>query len=612
MTQENVSRAWEQRLLRWSVAPHPASAGRAFAVWGCMAEALDAADPGHLFCIQAMPVHLYEHQRRAVARVVGPLSGRALLADEVGMGKTVEAGAILKELMLRGRVARALILVPAALVRQWHAELRQHCHVHPCLHPHPAHGWDRAEVVLAPLETARLEPHAQAIAASPWDLVIVDEAHRLKRRGSAGFRLIATLRKRALVLVSATPVHNDLGELFNLVSLLRPGQLGTPRAFRHEFTLGPRLPRDPVRLRRLVHEVMVRTRRIDAGIVLPERRVEHVATPFSPDERELYEELLVLLRAVAAHDHRLHAARAPGHGPSGGRSQQDGSGRAALIGGMILRELTSSPGAVASTLGRLARQPPSLAWQRHVHDVERLARGAGRLARADPGCKIRWLVAFAAREHLPPGSVVAFTQFLATATEAAGRLQAAGVRAELFTGTMTGDERERALRAFRQETPVLVSTDAGSEGHNLQFARMVVHLDLPWNPMRVEQRIGRVHRLGQTRRVEAVHLAVPGTIEEYLLALIYEKLGMFREVVGDLDEVVAAVPGGLERRIRDIALGLESGGDPRRGMEHLGSFLEQQWRRWRQAQALTHAFLDDDGRDGEKAADEDPARRALA
>jgi len=188
---------------------------------------------------------------------------------------------------------------------------------------------------------------------------------------------------------------------------------------------------------------------------------------------------------------------------------------------------------------------------------------------------------------------VAFTQFAATARRAARALQEAGVEVALIFGAQEPAQRERQLMRFRSRAPVLVSTDVGSEGHNLQHAWRLVNLDLPWNPMRVEQRIGRLHRLGQSRPVEVVHLLVPGTIEEDLMARIYEKLGMFREVIGDLDQVVAALPGGLAGQVRDIVLASPDDEAMRQRLEAVGSFLERQWRRWQRARRLTEAVLDE-------------------
>lgn len=565
---------WQRRFLEWTRSPSSSHAG-AFRWWPRLMERLERpAGEAGLLCLSAMPVRLFAHQQRAVARVVGELAVRALLADEVGMGKTIEAGAVLKELWLRGRLRRALVLVPAALVRQWQIELRRRCDLRACIHPHPEHGWDRDEVVLASLEAARREPHASAIAAVAWDVVVVDEAHRLKNRRSAGFRLVAGLRKRGLLLLTATPVHNTLDDLHSLVSLLRPGQLGTPRLFRSEFTSGPRTPRNPERLRQILGEVMVRTRRHEAGVTLPPRRVQTVTVPFDEPGRDLYEQVLALLHELAG---------------------EVGSGPGGLLAATLLREATSSPAALAATLGRLSLSPPGPAWENLRPRLTQLARLAARLAAEDPGPKARWLGQHLRRSPRPPGSVVAFTQFASTAEVAVRHLQACGIPAVLVCGRQDGPQRRHALRRFRQEVPVLVSTDVGSEGQNLQHAWQLVNLDLPWNPMRVEQRIGRLHRLGQTRTVEVRHLVVPATIEEYLMELIYEKLGMFREVIGDLDEVVASVPGGLESRIRAIVLTSRDGQEMRRRLEAVGGFLERQWRRWQCARSLTAAVLDGPG-----------------
>lgn len=565
---------WHRLFLEWTRSPSASHAG-AFRWWPRLMERLErpAGETG-LLCLSAMPVRLFAHQQRAVARVVGELAVRALLADEVGMGKTIEAGAVLKELLLRGRLRRALVLVPAALLRQWQLELRRRCDIRACVHPHPQHGWDREEVVLASLEAARREPHASAIAAVAWDVVVVDEAHRLKNRRSAGFRLVAGLRKRGLLLLTATPVHNTLDELHNLVSLLRPGQLGTPRLFRSEFTSGPRTPRNPQRLRQILGEVMVRTRRHEAGIALPPRSVRTVAVPFDEPGRSLYERLLALLRGLAG---------------------EAGSGPGGLLAATLLREATSSPAALAGTLRRLCLSPPGEAWERLQPRLTELARMADRLAEEDPGPKARWLGQHLRQAPVPPGSVVAFTQFASTAVVVVRHLKACGVHAALVCGRQDNRQRQRELRRFRQDVSVLVSTDVGSEGQNLQHAWQLVNLDLPWNPMRVEQRIGRLHRLGQTRTVEVWHLLVPATIEEYLMELIYEKLGMFREVIGDLDEVVASVPGGLEGRIREIVLTSRDEREMRRRLEEVGGFLERQWLRWQRARSLTAAVLDGPG-----------------
>ena len=522
-----------------------------------------------------MPVRLFAHQRQAVQKALTVMGGRVLLADEVGLGKTVEAGAILKELWLRGLVRRALVLVPAALVAQWKQELWRLCAVRACVHP-CGHGWGREEeVALASLEYARIPRHARAIQAWPWDLVIVDEAHRLKNHASAGFRLLCGLRKTFLVLVTATPVHNDLVELHSLVSLLRPGQLGTRRAFLREFTDGPRTPRNAEGLRQLLASVVVRTRRHEAGVRLPDRRVVTVPVRLQTCEAALYREVGRLLRQAAG---------------------EPGLQAAVLALTVLLREAASSPLACAATLHRLCRCSGSEPWALLQPRLGELAGQALELARRRAGPKIRWLVRWLRRraldEGLVAGQLVAFTEFATTARHALRWLARCGIDARLFTGAMSGPKRQAALEAFLRTTPVLVSTDAGSEGLNLQFCREVVNLDLPWNPMRLEQRIGRVHRLGQTGTVRIVNLAARDTIEEYVLVLIHEKLGMFREVVGDLDAVVAAVPGGMQRWVARLAATCGTDRELQDALERLGEGMARRARAWARARTLTEAALD--------------------
>ena len=562
---------WLERLRRWArLGALGRYDGRLFLRWPALAPRAWGRPAGELLCLRTLPIRLFAHQRRAVERVLFVMGGRALLADEVGLGKTIEAGTVLKELWLRGLVRRALILAPAALVRQWQLELERHLGLTACVHP-ADHGWDRPEVVLTSLEWARMADHAPAVQARPWDLVIVDEAHRLKNRASAGFRLVAGLEKGYLLLLTATPVHNDLLELYNLVSLLRPGQLGTPGSFRREFTAGPRAVRNAERLRRLVAEVMVRTRRAEAGLALPARRVQVCRTPFTADEAALYTEALECLRELAA----------------------SGDATVRLVMAVVLREAASSPRACAATLARLARGALAAKQPSMRARLAQLAERARALARRSPGPKVRWLLRrFARRRPAGAGQLVCFTQFASTARTAAAWLRRWGVAAGVLCGALSERERQEVLQAFRSHLPVLVSTDVGSEGYNLQFCRRLVNLDLPWNPMRIEQRIGRLHRLGQQHAVQVVHLVVPGTIEEDVMQLVYEKLGMFREAVGDLDEVVAAVPGGLTARIAGAVVGARSRKEVRGALQELGEELARRIERQRQAEALTARVLD--------------------
>ena len=179
----------------------------------------------------------YPHQVETVKKVISQMRGRAILADEVGLGKTIEAGMILKEYMLRGLVKRFLILTPAALCRQWEAELREKF-VIPTLLAKREYDWAHYDFLIASIDTAKKEVHRNQILNSYFDLVIVDEAHKLKSTATLNWQFVNSIQKKYFLLLTATPLQNDLKELFNLITLLRPGQLGSYRSFKKTYTTG--------------------------------------------------------------------------------------------------------------------------------------------------------------------------------------------------------------------------------------------------------------------------------------------------------------------------------------------------------------------------------------
>jgi SNF2 family DNA or RNA helicase len=245
------------------------------------AHALAAAESfSDLMCLLTLTgVETLPYQVETVRRVMKVLRGRALLADEVGLGKTVEAIMVLREYQLRAMARRTLILTPPALVGQWVEELEAKAGIRARhtgerqLRLDPDELWGGDGVLVASVALARGARHAPAAQAHPWDLVIVDEAHRVKRRGSASFRLVDGLRSRFLLLLTATPIENELDELYQIVTLLKPGQFATPAAFRAAFVdpADPSSPRNRERLRALLGEVMIRNTRAQSGLKLPPR-----------------------------------------------------------------------------------------------------------------------------------------------------------------------------------------------------------------------------------------------------------------------------------------------------------------------------------------------------
>lgn len=462
-------------------------------------------------------VERFPHQLRACLKVMRDLNGRAILADEVGLGKTIEAGIVLKEYLLRGAVRTVLVLVPASLCEQWRAELWEKFELDFVVSRGPAGQWGRHPLVISSLETARHERHRRRVRAAHYDLVVVDEAHRLRNHQTLGWKFLNDLNPRYLLLLTATPVQNDLRELYNLATLVRPGTVGTFSQFRRDFLSGhdKRSPRNTPRLRTLLESVMVRTRRTDTNLTFPPRHVETVWVPQSPSERALYRQVSEFVVDAV-------------------RGEHGAPGRPHYFTLMVLqKEMGSSWAAARATLERLGRDGSD------GFDPRKLRAFAERAAEvsATPS-KVRSLLRTLG--GLQGEKAIVFTQFRSTQDAIVRALRDLGVEPAVFHGELGWREKEESLDRFRASAPVLVSTEAGGEGRNLQFCRIVVNYDLPWNPMRVEQRIGRVHRLGQQHPVRVINFAARGTIESYVLEILDRKIRMFELVVGEMEEILGA------------------------------------------------------------------------
>lgn len=454
----------------------------------------------------------YDHQERTALRVLRELRGRAILADEVGLGKTIEAGLILKELAIRGLVRRALILTPPALTVQWREEMEGKF----SLRFEPLRSlddWEKQPRLIASMDTAKRNGHRQAAQARSWDLIIIDEAHRLKNRWSLNWRFVAGLSKKYMLLLTATPVQNDMDELFSLVTLLKPGQLHTYDRFlaRYVASADRRAPARVPELRDRLRDVMVRNRR-GIAFTLPPRRVHSLAVRLSPAERRLYDDVTEFVRDA--------------YSSASGRLSW--TARLTLI--VLQREIGSSTFAVAKTLDRLSRSP--LFDADACDRLERLSVDARAIAANVKADRLREFL------RSTDEKVLLFTQYVRTLEYLKAVLEAEGLRVATYHGSLRPEAKEDAVRAFRERDDIFLSTDAGGEGRNLQFARTVVNYDLPWNPLRIEQRIGRVHRLGQDREVHVVNLWAEDTIEADLIELLDRKIHMFELVVGELDLIL--------------------------------------------------------------------------
>jgi superfamily II DNA or RNA helicase len=457
-------------------------------------------------------VEHFGYQLDTVRRVLRDFRGRVLLADEVGLGKTIEACLALKEYWMRGLARKALILTPASLVGQWVDELTERFALTPVvadaqLVRRDEEFWMREPLVVASLPLARQAAHRDRLSRIEYDLVIVDEAHVLKNRASAGWQLVNDLKKRFLLLLSATPVGNNLTELYNLIQLLRPGLLRGEAQFRREYgqieALSQASRRD--RLRELLREVMIRNTRAHIDLKLPRRiAATHIVRP-APEEANVLDALAAVIRD------KYNAATAADRWRMTTLQMQAGSGPAALRFG--LRDHAGQPdadpfAAVAAALDRI---------------------GGRRSA------KVAALLDLARRS---PEKKIVFTRFRATLDELDAALTAAGHRVSVFHGGLSWLDKQRAVDAFEDDAAILLSTEVGGEGRNLQFCRTVINYDLPWNPVTIEQHVGRVHRIGQTRDVYIFNFCLAGSVEERILSILHDKINMFELVAGEVEMIL--------------------------------------------------------------------------
>jgi superfamily II DNA or RNA helicase len=467
-------------------------------------------------------IETFWYQVETVRKVLKQFRGRVLLADEVGLGKTIEAGMVLKEYLLRGMVETVLVLAPAALVGQWREELETKFDVScatshdPLLRTDPEAFWSQRRLI-ASLALARRSEHASRLLNRSFDLVIIDEAHHLRERTSQGYKLVDALNKRFLLLLSATPVQNDLTELYNLLTLLKPGIFKTLKEFRSAYvTPGkPRQPANPERLRELMRGAMIRNTRAVVAIKLPRRHATIVRVEGSEAERQAYLDLACESRRLAA---------------------EDAPGRHRLSLHHLLGTAGSSPAAAAVAMQRFAARHPGGPWQTLAQGFAAIGTSAKEAALLD------------LLRRNPAEKKLVFVHYRETLDHLARTLMRQGVIFARFEGSLGGREKDAAIAAFRDSAPVLLCTQSGGEGRNIQFCNTLINFDVPWNPMAIEQRIGRIDRIGQEREVFVFNLVARGTLEEQVLRLLDEKISMFELVVGE----VGAILGGIEED-RDFA-----------------------------------------------------------
>ena len=573
-------------------------------------------------------VDLNPHQiDAALFALRSPFTNGAILADEVGLGKTVEAGIVLSQKWAERR-RRILIVVPAMLRKQWQQELSEKFFL-------PAEVLDsqvvsrmrkdgcgnpfdqKDKAVICSYNFAAAK--AAAVAQLPWDMVVIDEAHRLRNvhrsrtrlqnnpaaQKTMAHRITEAVGKAPKLLLTATPLQNSLLELFSLVSVIDAHVFGDSASFREQFINSTDELTRNVQLKQRIAPVCTRALRKQVTEYIPFTNRVPITQEFLPTDQEqaLYDDITTYLQREV-----LYALPA---------SQRQ------LITMVLRKLLASSTFAIARTLRRLADRLENLRDQLDLLDdedlegIDELADEYGEDAEEDADEKIdpeklkgelkdlrqyaelaarighnakgdtllpALRIAFAKAEALGAArKAVIFTESRETQTYLFDLLTANGYEGQIATingtnnqphhaaiyerwlakhqgtdrvsGSRAIDMKAAIVEHFRDEATILVATEAAAEGVNLQFCSLVVNFDLPWNPQRIEQRIGRCHRYGQKHDVVVVNfLNRRNEADKRVYELLSEKFRLFDGVFGASDEVLGALESGvdIERRIAEV------------------------------------------------------------
>jgi superfamily II DNA or RNA helicase len=454
-----------------------------------------------------------------------------LLADDVGLGKTISAGLVASELMSRNRISKFLVVCPKLLMPQWKEELESKFGISGVL----AVGKDLVEArapegggaVITTYQSARM--YLDVLGQAGFEMLILDEAHKLRNLyGANQSPLVAQQFRDALagrmfkyvLMLTATPIQNRLWDIYSLVDLLAVARghqnpFGSEGIYARTFIADNHVqarqlnPQMREAFRSIVYGYMSRIRRADANLHFPERIVQLHRVDPSAEELEL-------IRLIS--------------GPI-----QDLNPLSQIS---ILQALISSPHALQSQLKRMAKNktvPEGLA-----ESVEQVVGRIGVTA------KLQGLASLVDRlraEQPERWRVVVFTTRRETQTTIEAFLQERGITCGLINGD-SGDRNQRTIAQFKKPVPAIhaiVSTEAGSEGVNLQAGNVLVNFDLPWNPMIVEQRIGRIQRLASEHASVCIfNIILRGTFEEYIVGRLMEKLQMASHAIGDIEALLEA------------------------------------------------------------------------
>lgn len=531
------------------------------------------------------------HQIHALSRAISGDRVRYLLADEVGLGKTIEAGLVMRELKLRGLVRRILVVSPKGIATQWVAEMQTHFNEQfqlvlgddigtlQRLAPgadHRSSAWSMFDQVIVSLDSVKPmdkrrgwtaervaeynRSRFEDLITAGWDLVVVDEAHRLGGSTDqvARYKLGKGLAEAApyVLLLSATPHQGKTDAFHRLMNLLDDDAFPdmdsvsrervAPYVIRTEKRKAIDADGKPLfKPRRTQMAPVAWESRHHLQQLLYEAVTDYVREGYNQALREKKRHigfLMILMQRLVVSSTRAIRTTLERRLAALKEGEQQASLRLAELENGTegsenpddeMAELYDMDG--QELLDELLKSHVS-ALQSEGSHVETLLDAAVRCEQAGPDAKaealIEWIYELQAEENEPDLKVLIFTEFVPTQQMLKEFLEARGISVVTLNGSMDMEERKQAQDAFRKSHRVLVSTDAGGEGLNLQFAHVIINYDIPWNPMRLEQRIGRVDRIGQPKKVRAINFVFEDSVEFRVREVLEQKLSVIFDEFG--------------------------------------------------------------------------------
>ncbi len=532
---------------------------------------------------------LLPHQVQAALHVIDSVRPRVLIADEVGLGKTIEAGLIIKELLLKYGYTSALVAVPAPLIYQWAAELKEKFNedftiiTGPVLRRNP-HILDHSSKIIVSIDLLRDPRHWEKFLERNYEVAVFDEAHRLRKDGSKTTRGYQFAEKvaaqcKALILLSATPFRGKIEEIYYLIQLIDPDILGPYHSFINQYGEG-----GGGRLKDTLSPVVIRRRKIEVG-GFTRRFARTVKLTLNPLERAFYDAVSEYVRkeynraleseqtvrafvmitfqklldsSCFAVSEALRKRKEKLEGIYFRHARPGESGEDANSESLFEIDPENPEFFDESDLGET---PEEIIDSDKVFDPVEIRKEIFSLTRLiEMGKKIENDSKLTALKNSLQNvkkagheKIIIFTQFKKTLFYLEEHLKQE-YQITVFHGGMSGREKEEAIEEFFKRTEILICTEAGGEGRNLQAATVLVNYDLPWSPLRVEQRIGRIHRFGQKSDVYILNFATKDTIAEKVIDILEKKILLFEDAFGGSDVLLGITEddSGFERHIREL------------------------------------------------------------